>query len=111
MIEDQPPPTKAAGDIWLDVIKDMQERHELGMERYGTPLQAFNGRRALVDHYQELLDGLVYARQEIEERRRFAQRLDEAIAILSDAYFAPGQEQRMAGALSKIEAVARDLKR
>lgn len=68
-IKDQPPPTpKSSTPIWDLVIQDMQQRDQVGRERYGTPLQAFNGRDALVDLYQELLDAVVYCRQLIEER-------------------------------------------
>lgn len=38
-------------------------RKRLGVERYGQPLQAFNGRDALRDAYEEALDLLVYLRQ------------------------------------------------
>lgn len=69
-IDDQPPPVPASGrPIWSLVIEDMHDRDRLGRERYGTPLQAGNGRDALVDAYQEALDLAVYLRQEIEERR------------------------------------------
>jgi hypothetical protein len=46
----------------------MYERDKIGRERYSTPLQAHNGRDALVDAYQEALDLVVYLRQVIEER-------------------------------------------
>ncbi len=46
----------------------MEERNKIGTEKYGTPLQAHNGRDALVDAYQEILDAAVYLRQAIEER-------------------------------------------
>lgn len=68
-IEDQPAPTtNGRTAIWDQVIADMQARDKLGRERYGTPLQAFNGRDALVDAYQEALDLSVYLRQAIAER-------------------------------------------
>lgn len=70
MIEDQPPPKpNASRPIWELVIEDMQERDRVGRARYGTPLQADNGRDHLVDAYQEALDLAVYLRTEIEERR------------------------------------------
>lgn len=50
------------------VIADIQERKRMGIEKYGTPLQAHNGRDALVDAYQEALDLCQYLRQAIEER-------------------------------------------
>lgn len=69
-IADQPPPTpNDRPAVWDLVIADMHERNALGRARYGTPLQPYNGRDALVDAYQELLDGAVYLRQAIEERK------------------------------------------
>lgn len=68
-IKDQPDPVPNAGrPIWDLVIEDMRERDRIGRERYGTPLQANNGRDPLVDAYQESLDLAVYLRQAIEER-------------------------------------------
>lgn len=55
--------------IWELVIQDMKERDQAGRRKYGTPLQASNGRDALVDLYQELMDACVYIRQEIERRK------------------------------------------
>lgn len=69
-IEDQPPPIPNDRPAIVDlVIADMEERKRVGIERYGTPLQAHNGRDALVDAYQESLDLTMYLRQAIEERR------------------------------------------
>lgn len=50
------------------VVDDLAQRMAHGIEKYGTPLQAFNGRQAIVDLYQELLDAACYARQIIEEQ-------------------------------------------
>lgn len=70
-ITDQPKPVANDGiPVWELVIADMKERDRIGRERYGTPLQAGNGRDALVDAYQEALDLAVYLRQAIEERDR-----------------------------------------
>lgn len=66
----EPPPIHNDGvPIWELVIADMKERDNVGRQRYGTPLQAHNGRDALVDCYQEILDTAVYIRQLIEERK------------------------------------------
>jgi hypothetical protein len=68
-VVDQPPPVPNAGrPVWDLVIDDMRERDAIGRARYGTPLQSHNGRDALMDLYQELLDAVVYIRQVIEER-------------------------------------------
>ena len=66
---DQPMPV--ANDkpaVWPIVMADMQARHELGIKRYGTPLQPHNGRDALRDAYEEALDLAVYLRTAIYER-------------------------------------------
>lgn len=68
-IRDQPPPTpNGTKPVWEMVVADMHERDRVGRERYGVPLQAGNGRDALVDAYQEALDLCVYLRQAIAER-------------------------------------------
>lgn len=50
------------------VIADITARKATGIAKYGTVLQAFNGRDALVDAYQEALDLCQYLRQLLEER-------------------------------------------
>lgn len=68
-ITDQPPPTPNNRSSIHDLVcADMQDRKRVGLERYNTLLQAHNGRDALVDAYQEVLDLACYLRQEIEER-------------------------------------------
>jgi hypothetical protein len=49
------------------VIADMRERDVLGIAKYGTPLQPFNGRDPLVDMYQEGMDLAKYWRQRTAE--------------------------------------------
>lgn len=71
LIDDEPTPQpNTSTPIWDLVIADMRERDHVGRQRYGTPLQANNGRDALIDAYQEALDLVVYLRQAIEERGR-----------------------------------------
>lgn len=68
-IVDQPPPVGNDRPAIQDlVLADIAERKRLGIERYGRALQPHNGRDALVDAYQEVLDLAMYVRQEIEER-------------------------------------------
>jgi hypothetical protein len=65
----QPRPTTNNNPaVWEEVIKDMQARDSFGRQKYGTPLQAFNGRDALRDAYEESLDLCVYLRQALYER-------------------------------------------
>ena len=67
------PTPNASTPIWDLVIADMKARDHVGRKRYGTPLQAGNGRDALQDAYEdayeEALDLAVYLRQELEERK------------------------------------------
>ena len=49
-------------------MTDLEQRRELGVSRYGTALQPFNGRDMLRDAYEEVLDLAVYLRGVIEER-------------------------------------------
>jgi hypothetical protein len=44
------------------VADDLDKRKAFGLEKYGTILQTGNGRNFLLDVYQELQDGAVYAR-------------------------------------------------
>lgn len=68
-IADQPPPVPNDRPSVLALVRaDLEEREQVGIQRYGTPLQAHNGRDALVDAYQEALDLAAYLRQAIEER-------------------------------------------
>lgn len=69
MIEDQPTPVRSGRPSIHDLVSaDIAERKRVGLERYGTHLQAGNGRDALIDLYQEILDAACYARQLLEER-------------------------------------------
>lgn len=68
---DQPlPVVNGEPDIQSLVIADIGARREVGIQRYGTALQPFNGRDALRDAYEEALDLTMYLRQCIEERDR-----------------------------------------
>lgn len=68
-IQDQAAPIPNGNPAIADlVVADMLERKAIGIQRYGVPLQAGNGRDALMDAYQEALDLCVYLRQAIEER-------------------------------------------
>lgn len=66
---DQPPPVpNDLPDVQSMVMADLTARRELGISRYGTALQAHNGRDMLRDAYEEALDLAVYLRGAIEER-------------------------------------------
>ena len=65
----QPNPNVNSNPIIQElVMEDMKGRLALGIERYGTGLQAHNGRDMLLDAYEEALDLSVYLRGMIYER-------------------------------------------
>ncbi len=69
MTNQQPDPTPNENPaIWPIVVADMQARDQIGRERYGTPLQAHNGRDMLRDAYEEALDLCCYLRGALYER-------------------------------------------
>lgn len=69
----EPPPTATDGPSMHDLVcDDLQERKRFGLAKYGTTLQAHNGRRSLVDAYQEALDLAAYLRQALEEHGDYA---------------------------------------
>lgn len=64
----QPKPVANNGPHIADLVcVDIRYRKDKGVETYGTPLQAFNGRDALWDAYEEALDLAIYLRQAWEE--------------------------------------------
>lgn len=68
-MEAQPPPRpNNLPAVWDLVVAEMQQRDQVGRERYGVPLQPHNGRDSLRDLYEELLDAVVYCRQLMYER-------------------------------------------
>lgn len=52
------------------VIKDLKTRAETGLKEYGKPLHVNNGRDALQDVYEELLDGACYIKQKMLEEKQ-----------------------------------------
>lgn len=67
--------------IWPLVIEDMGRRDADGIVKYGKALRAFDGRKSLVDAYQEALDLAVYIRKEIEEQRLRAEEASAALEL------------------------------
>jgi len=67
-------------NIWESVLKKacscndelknlMIARSNFGVKKYGTPLQAFNGRNALQDVLEEALDLIAYCEQVCVEKK------------------------------------------
>ncbi len=88
----QPPPAEGGGMVLFQVIEDLKARAEEGKKKYGGYLMTNNGRSAKWDKYQELLDAVMYARQELMEQEarepvearldRIEDQLDEIALVL-----------------------------
>lgn len=65
----QPPIPNDGPDVFKLVMEDIAQRAVAGKEKYGVTLQPNNGRDALLDSYQEVLDLAQYLRQRIYEER------------------------------------------
>ena len=80
----QSPPIQSdrpsAHDQLIEVI---QERKQLGLERYNSLLQAYNGRDQMVDLLQELVDGSAYLINAIQERDDLLRKVEKLEAIAS----------------------------
>jgi hypothetical protein len=71
----QAAPVPGEGDVWAELIADgerrgsipprvldlMRERRQVGIDRYGVPLQRGNRRDGLRDLLEELLDAVAYS--------------------------------------------------
>lgn len=67
--EAQPSPAATNGPLVKDlVILDIEQLCAKRQVKYGTHLQAHNGRDALQDLYEELIDAALYIKQAIMER-------------------------------------------
>lgn len=68
--KNQPLPKITTGKRIIDLVaQDLVRRAEVGKVKYGSYLYAENGRSALLDAYQEVLDLAMYLRQRIEEEK------------------------------------------
>lgn len=84
--QQQKPPIPADQNQHRDiadlVVNDIVHRKEDGLKKYKVPLRAFNGRSALIDAYQEAVDQTLYLRQELEEREKLLEELENKIICL-----------------------------
>jgi hypothetical protein len=64
----EPTPQGTGDDVAALVREDIEARAQEGEQKYGERLTTHNGRDALVDAYQEVLDTAMYLRQELAER-------------------------------------------
>lgn len=81
-METQPAPKRNNYLIVQDqVIADMQERRDFGVNEYGTGIQPFNGRSSPQEVYEEELDKIFYIKQWMIERAEII----EALHKISEA--------------------------
>lgn len=66
--EHQPDPVTGKQVVLNKVMRDFYERGRAGQLKYGTYLETFNGRDALMDAYQEAIDLVMYLKQILMER-------------------------------------------
>lgn len=71
--------------IYKLVIDDIEAKAQVGREKYGTYLQADNGRDHLSDAYQESIDQAKYLKAAIIERRALLDRIAALEAELDNA--------------------------
>jgi len=54
---------------WKKVIKDIKKRDKFGIKKYGVPVTKHTPVDMLQEHYEELLDAVVYIKCELERRK------------------------------------------
>lgn len=73
------------------LIKAIEERKAIGLERYGTLLQPFNGRNSFKDILDEFVDGAVYGMALEMERAEMVEEVELAHGFLN-SIFGPEHE-------------------
>lgn len=62
--------------------EDLLARADVGLKKYGTKLRVNNGRKAAVDAYQEVMDGVMYAMQaRMEGDHKIGRHLEVLVSI------------------------------
>jgi hypothetical protein len=65
--DNQPMPKDGKEIVMPHLVKEFNQmaelRYKVGLERYGKPLQTFNGRDSGQDLVEELFDACIYAKQ------------------------------------------------
>ncbi len=57
---------------WKSVIKDMKKRNKFGIKKYTIPLNTTTKKDMLQEHYEELLDAVVYIKNYLLQRKQNA---------------------------------------
>lgn len=67
------------------IMDDLSERAAVGLQKYGRLLETHNGRDALMDLYQEALDGVMYAAQYLLEAAQDTPEYEERLFVFGHA--------------------------
>lgn len=57
---------------WESVIKDIKKRDKFGIKKYTIPLNTTTKKDMLQEHYEELLDAVVYIKTYLLQRKQNA---------------------------------------
>ena len=79
-------------DIADLVIEDIKKRKKMGKAKYGVPLRANNGRDALQDLAEELMDAIQYLKQLQIEREEQKEKAHTYILMALNAAGVPESE-------------------
>jgi hypothetical protein len=82
---DQPLPEAGRQNVVDDLVAHLRARIELGVKRYGRPLETFNGRDAHRDELEEFVDGWIYRWQARMERAQLEAEVVELRAKVAAA--------------------------
>lgn len=102
------------------VRADIDAREQVGIQRYGTPLQPHNGRDAMRDAYEEALDLTCYLRQVIAEReepasaeiaRLLATVAEQDVTIARQVDLIAELRRQLVGAHQTIDRLSREVRR
>ena len=94
----QPSPVLGKIEVTPLVIADLQKRSDSGLQSYGVRLMTHNGRDALQDLYEELLDGACYAKQRlVEDAPAMAVAYEACAKIAERDYPASTADERVYG--------------
>lgn len=103
--DSQPLPVASDSPVMHRLVQDdLDARLQIGIQRYGQPLQAWNGRNALRDAYEEILDLAVYTRQALYEHENRPATIDAAHLERQRAWSREtfGPDKRTLGVLDHI---------
>ena len=101
-IPEKQPEIGIGNPVVFDVLLDLIDRSKMGKTKYGTTLQAHNGRNPLMDALQEALDLAMYLRQAVNETGL----IDDIIAWQSKTF---GNKPDTSGIVAHLESELKEI--